>query len=348
MQRLPHATSSTIRIMRFDRRLLRLGPLLLLGLIAGVETAAAGPSPAPPVSPDAPDAVVIVARKAAELLEDVNGDGQADVGDTLRYGIEIRNTGDMDAVDMVFEDTIDPNTTLLPGRIMTSPRAASTASGGSGASRPVRWPRQGPDGLHSGETVMLELGTLVPSQAFLFAFEVTIDEAAAGGEVCNQGTIEWQEPAALAPAQSSHGAASLQQNALTDDPGTEEPDDPTCTPVGERDEPTAARLLDLHAIVDRFGTVRVSWTTGSEHDLLGFHLYRRAKSGADTRVTERLLPARGSGVVSEAYAFRESLAPGTYTYRLEAVSDAGAPQVLGSTALVVETFGVALPAVIRR
>ena len=67
-------------------------------------------------------APVITATKTDSLL-DSDGDMEANPGDTLKYTIIIRNTGDMDATDVVFDETIDPNTTLVPGSITTTPLA---------------------------------------------------------------------------------------------------------------------------------------------------------------------------------------------------------------------------------
>jgi uncharacterized repeat protein (TIGR01451 family) len=46
-----------------------------------------------------------------------------DPGDTLQYSVVVANNGDEDATDVVFEDTIDPNTTLVPDSLTVTPLA---------------------------------------------------------------------------------------------------------------------------------------------------------------------------------------------------------------------------------
>lgn len=70
-----------------------------------------------------PFAALLSATKVDALLNDANGDGAASPGDTLRYTVTITNSGDMDATGVVFTDTIDPNTTLVPGSVKASPVA---------------------------------------------------------------------------------------------------------------------------------------------------------------------------------------------------------------------------------
>src|SRR5437868_1243296 len=71
----------------------------------------------PPASP------IITATKQDALVNDVNSNGKANPGDTLGYTVVISNTGTGDATGVAFSDTIDPNTTLVPGSVNTSPIA---------------------------------------------------------------------------------------------------------------------------------------------------------------------------------------------------------------------------------
>lgn len=74
----------------------------------------------------------IVAFKTDTLLVDNDGDGNADPGDVIAYTITISNTGDMDAENVLFTDTIDANTTLVGGSLSVSPIARNdiyTATG---------------------------------------------------------------------------------------------------------------------------------------------------------------------------------------------------------------------------
>lgn len=65
-------------------------------------------------------APIVTATKTAALQGDVDGDGLADGGDTLRYTIIITNNGPGDATAIVFQDTPDPNTVLINGLVTTT------------------------------------------------------------------------------------------------------------------------------------------------------------------------------------------------------------------------------------
>ena len=47
--------------------------------------------------------------------------GPANPGEVITYDVTISNTGTADATGVVFNDTIDPNTTLVPGSVNTQP-----------------------------------------------------------------------------------------------------------------------------------------------------------------------------------------------------------------------------------
>ncbi|MGZ5446144.1 MAG: hypothetical protein ACXW5J_31620, partial [Thermoanaerobaculia bacterium] len=57
----------------------------------------------------------VTATKDDALLVDADSDGLADPGDTLRYTIILTNNGTGDATSVVFNDTPDPNTTVVAG-----------------------------------------------------------------------------------------------------------------------------------------------------------------------------------------------------------------------------------------
>ena len=68
-------------------------------------------------------APAIFATKRYQLLVDQDSDGFAGAGDTLRYTTRVSNGGDADATGVVISDTIDPNTTLVPGSVEATPLA---------------------------------------------------------------------------------------------------------------------------------------------------------------------------------------------------------------------------------
>jgi uncharacterized repeat protein (TIGR01451 family) len=93
-----------------------------LGFGPGRSAQAAAPSGST-TSQAAPDAVSIVATKRDAIQTDVDGDGKADPGDTLRYTVGITSTGSNAATGVAFNDTLDANTTLVPGSVKVSPLA---------------------------------------------------------------------------------------------------------------------------------------------------------------------------------------------------------------------------------
>jgi hypothetical protein len=77
---------------------------------------------AAPLNPASPFAPTVSATKSDSLFTDVDGDLQADPGDTLKYTVNIGATGD-DATGVSFTDTVDPNTTFVPGSLTATPVA---------------------------------------------------------------------------------------------------------------------------------------------------------------------------------------------------------------------------------
>jgi uncharacterized repeat protein (TIGR01451 family) len=69
-----------------------------------------------------PPAAIITATKS-DSFPDPDGDGKAEPGDTLTYDVNVSNSGASDATGVTFNDTIDPNTTLVPGSLKVSPLA---------------------------------------------------------------------------------------------------------------------------------------------------------------------------------------------------------------------------------
>lgn len=82
-------------------------------------------------APLAPLAPIVTSTKTDSLFTDVDGDLQADPGDTLKYTVTINSTGD-DATGLTFTDTVDPNTAFVPGSLTATPVAVDdsyTATG---------------------------------------------------------------------------------------------------------------------------------------------------------------------------------------------------------------------------
>ena len=70
----------------------------------------------------------LVAMQRDELLDDLDGDGQADPGDTVRYEVTITNQAGFDAAGVRFTELLDPNSGLVPGSVKVSRPATVTGS----------------------------------------------------------------------------------------------------------------------------------------------------------------------------------------------------------------------------
>jgi methionine-rich copper-binding protein CopC len=73
------------------------------------------------MEPAAPFVPAITATKT-DSFPDLDGDGKAAPGETITYDVNITNSG-TDASNVNFTDTIDANTTLVPGSLKVSPLA---------------------------------------------------------------------------------------------------------------------------------------------------------------------------------------------------------------------------------
>lgn len=63
------------------------------------------------------------AEQTVEISDDQDSDNKADRGDRLRYNVEITNQGGSDALDVLFEELLDVNSTFVPGSVQISPLA---------------------------------------------------------------------------------------------------------------------------------------------------------------------------------------------------------------------------------
>jgi len=79
-------------------------------------SAATNPTVMSPVAP------TVTATKTDSLDIDVDTDGKADPGDTLKYTVTISDAN-ADATGVQFTDTVDPNTTFVAGSLRTTPLA---------------------------------------------------------------------------------------------------------------------------------------------------------------------------------------------------------------------------------
>ncbi|MBC7930265.1 MAG: cadherin-like domain-containing protein, partial [Rubrivivax sp.] len=74
--------------------------------------------------PTAAPLVPSITATKTDSFPDPDGDNKAEPGDTITYTVTITNNG-TDATNVVFNDTVDPNTTLVPGSVQTQPIASN-------------------------------------------------------------------------------------------------------------------------------------------------------------------------------------------------------------------------------
>jgi len=157
-------------------------------------------------------APVIESTKNDRLLVDVNGDGLVSPGDILIYEVIISNEGNVPVNNIVFSDTVDPNTTLI-------------TQGGDGTAL-ILDPVQTGQGTvvtadpNGDPNIVVNVGTINPGDQVGISFRVQINNPLPAGvdSVANQGIVN-----------GTSGDTFVEEP--TDDPETPEDDDPTVTPI---------------------------------------------------------------------------------------------------------------------
>jgi len=87
------------------------------------------------------------------------------------------------------------------------------------------------------------------------------------------------------------------------------------------------------------GRVTLSWTTESEHDNRGFHIWRREETESEfRRLTTEMIPGAGNSAGARAYTWedRQVSCGRTYWYRLESVDYAGNGEFCGTVSATPE------------
>src|SRR5690606_21984265 len=142
------------------------------------------------------------AFKRDTLWIDADGSETPSPGDTLLYTVTVINSGNQAAPNTVYQDTPDPNTTLVNGSVTTSLGTVTSGNGG-------------------GDTaVVVDIGTLNGGGAMTtITYKVVINNPVPAGvtEVKNQGIVTNDDPRI--------------PDMPTDDPDDPDPDDPTETPI---------------------------------------------------------------------------------------------------------------------
>jgi uncharacterized repeat protein (TIGR01451 family) len=122
-------TTKAFRIA-FPRRT-RLGTFLSLAislsLLTPLAPAALGSASTPRAATRAALAFApLITATKTDAFPDPDNDGKAVPGDTITYTVQIDNNG-TDAAGVVFSDTVDPQTTFVPGSVTTTPVAIDDA-----------------------------------------------------------------------------------------------------------------------------------------------------------------------------------------------------------------------------
>jgi uncharacterized repeat protein (TIGR01451 family) len=105
------------------------------------------------------------------LVGDTNKDGIVSPGDMVRYRIEIRNSGDLDALGVVFRDPVPENTVYVNGSVT----ATAGTAGYDTASKEVRWS-----------------GDVAAGASVTITFDVTVQTGILPyTTISNQGVIEY-------------------------------------------------------------------------------------------------------------------------------------------------------------
>ena len=166
------------------------------------------PQPNDPTRVPVSAAPELTADKVARLLVDADNNNQPSPGDTLIYQITIRNSGNTAAINVVYTDTPDANTTLVPGTVQTN---AGTVTGGNSGTPPVS----------------VQIGTLAVDSTVTISYRTTINNPLPAGvtRLENQGLV----------TSSNHPPVH------TNDPTTPRPDDPTVVIIKAQPELSATK-----------------------------------------------------------------------------------------------------------
>lgn len=183
----------------------------------------------------APDVVIdllqttslVNAPKTVAIQNDVDGDGNADPGDTLRYTILVTNpddASDASATGVVFTNPAPLNTALVVGSVTTTQGTVTTGNTGGDTS------------------VAVNIGTITDGGVVTVTFDVIINNPLPAGvtQITCQGLVT---------------SDTIPTGVPTDDPGQPGPADPTVIPVSASPAISAPKTGVLFVDVNGDGIV---------------------------------------------------------------------------------------------
>jgi uncharacterized repeat protein (TIGR01451 family) len=144
-------------------------------------------------------------EKSDLLFNDADGDGQVSEGDTLLYTIRMQNGGTTTLHELVLEDQLDINTSLLTGSVQ--PSLGVVEQGNNTAD----------------ESLLVRIATLGPQTTVEIAFLALIKPTSNVAVLVNQATVRFTQ---------GSDAPAGQQERTSNDPDTPSPNDATLTPLG--------------------------------------------------------------------------------------------------------------------
>jgi len=188
------------------------------------------PSTATPADPTITPVVAapnLAVTKSAALQVDADGDAQISPGDTLRYTVNVTNTGNQDAAAGFADPIPDPNTSLVAGSVTTT--QGTILVGNTAGDTTVGVNLQSVAGGGGVATITFDVKIKNPVPAFV-------------SQVGDQGGV--------------HCANCVPQDQGTDDPSTAAANDPTITAVVSA--PNLAVTKSAALQVDADGDTQIS------------------------------------------------------------------------------------------
>jgi uncharacterized repeat protein (TIGR01451 family) len=179
-----------------------------------------------------PPSVIITATKS-DSFSDPDNDGKAEPGDTVTYDVNVSNAGASDATGVTFNDTIDPNTTLVPGSLRVSPLAFADSYNATkdialsvpapgvllndtGTPAPAAQPIAAGATAHGGAVTLNADGSFTYTPAAGFTGTDTFNYTATNGLSPNDTatvTINIDEAPTVANTSPTNGATNVAQNS---------------------------------------------------------------------------------------------------------------------------------------